>query len=65
MAAIGRKDFDRWTPAETDMFMEVKRFVQDGYDQIGVSRGDVGRLTEVWNKKVEEGRAKRRRSNGD
>ena len=34
MAAIGRKDFDRWTPAETDMFMEVKRFVQDGYDQI-------------------------------
>ena len=59
--AIEKMDFDRWTPGEMDMFMEVRKFVQQGYERIGMTGEDVRRLTEVWDQKAEERRAKRRR----
>ena len=59
--AIGRMDFDAWTQMEMEMFSAVRTFVDGGHDRVGMSASDVAKLKEVWDRKMGERQAKRRR----
>jgi hypothetical protein len=59
--AIERMDHDAWLPAEFEMFDDVRKFIQEGHERIGMTRADVGQLNATWARKREERQAKKRK----